>query len=92
MAHSLSAQKRIRQNANRRSLNRWRKQQFRSKVRQFRQTILSGTTDEAESQFRQLTKLLDQVAVKGTIHKNTAARYKSRLASRLHAKKAAVAA
>ena len=89
MAHSLSAQKRIRQNLAQRARNRWRKARFRSGIRQFRETILHGSIEDAEKQFNGLQKLLDQVAASGTIHRNTASRYKSRLAARLSARKAA---
>lgn len=92
MAHSLSARKRVRQNANRRAENRWRKQRFREAIRTFRHTIQQGSAEEAEQQLRGLNKLLDQVAAKGTIHRNTASRYKSRLAANLNAKKATLAA
>ncbi len=92
MAHSLSARKRVRQNATRRAENRWHKQRFREAIRTYRRTIQQGTAEEAESQLRGLTKLLDQVAAKGTIHRNTASRYKSRLAAHLNSKKTAATA
>jgi small subunit ribosomal protein S20 len=87
MAHSSSAKKRIRRSEDQKALNRWRKQRFRSGIKSFRETILHGTVQEAETSFSALCKVIDQVAAKGSIHKNTAARYKSRLASRLHVKK-----
>lgn len=89
MAHSLSAKKRVKQNATRRAINRWRKTRFREAIKQFNETVLHGPIDQARQQFRDLQKTLDQVAAKGTIHKNTAARYKARLAARLNAKKTA---
>ncbi len=92
MAHSLSAKKRIRQNVKRRALNRWRKRGYRSAIREYHETILHGSVDDAQSQLTGLYKMLDQVAAKGTIHKNTASRYKSRLANRLNKKKAEASA
>ncbi len=88
MAHTLSAKKRVRQNAARRARNRWRKDRFRSAIKQYKETILHGTAEQAETELRGIYKLLDQVAAKGTIHKNAASRYKSRLTARLNAKKA----
>ena len=88
MASSRSAEKRIRQNVQDRARNRWRKQRFRAGIKDFRQSVLHGTVDEAEQNFRGLCRLLDQVAAKGTIHKNTASRYKSRFATRLNVKRA----
>ena len=92
MAHSASAKKRVRQNAQRRARSRWRKQRYRTAVKQYRETLLHGSVEEAEQQLNQIYKLLDQSAATPTLHKNTAARYKSRLAARLQQKKAQQAA
>ena len=89
MAHSLSAKKRVRQNVKRRAVNRWRKARYRSAIREYNEAILHGTVEEAENQLQGLYKLLDKVASTPTLHKNTASRYKSRLAAKLNAKKAA---
>lgn len=87
MAHSLSAKKRIRQNAKSRALNRWRKRRFREPMREYRELLLHGTVEQAESKLQELYKVFDQVAAKGTIHRNAAARYKSRMAKRLNHKR-----
>ena len=92
MAHSLSVRKRIRQNIKSRARNRWRKTDFRTAIRQYNETILHGTVEQAEQKLRALYKTLDQVATTPTIHKNTADRYKSRLAVRLNQKKEQVGA
>ncbi|MFA9479124.1 30S ribosomal protein S20 [Phycisphaerales bacterium AB-hyl4] len=91
MAHSLSAKKRIRQNTKRRALNRWRKAGFRASIKAYRETILHGSVEDAQKQLNGIYKLLDQVAAKGAIHRNTAARYKARLAVRLNHKRSAAA-
>lgn len=83
MAHSTSAEKRIRQNAKRRGRNRWRKEQVKQAVRVFDEALHSGDTAKAAEQLKVVYKQLDRVASKGTIHKNTAARRKSRLARKL---------
>ncbi|MCC5830787.1 MAG: 30S ribosomal protein S20 [Phycisphaeraceae bacterium] len=88
MAHSLSAKKRIRQNAKHRALNRWRKRSFRDMIKDYREALLHGSLDDCNAKLKALYKRLDQVAAKGTIHRNTAARYKSRLAARLNQRKA----
>ena len=54
--------------------------------------IASGDFDKAQAEFRKTSRWLDKVASKGTIHKNTAARRRSRLARRLNAAKATAAA
>lgn len=87
MAHSLSAKKRVRQNLKDRARNRWHKSRVREAIKDYRETILHQSVDEAEQKLRSLYKLLDQVAAKGTFHKNTASRTKSRLAARLEHKK-----
>ncbi len=91
MAHSLSAKKRIRQNVKQRARNRWRKNRFREAIRTYHETILHGSVEQAESQLSALYKLLDKVAATGTIHRNTASRYKGRLAARLNSKKTVAA-
>ena len=87
MAHSNSARKRIRQNAKSNARNRWRKRNVKDGVKSFLDAVHSGDKAKAADAFRAATKRIDQVAAKGTIHKNAAARRKSRLASRLNAMK-----
>lgn len=87
MASSLSAKKRIRQNAKLRARNRWRKRQVKDAVKTFTDAVQGGDVNQAEETYRAATKTLDQVASSGTIHKNAAARSKSRLAKRLNALK-----
>ena len=88
MAHSLSAKKRVRQNARRRARNRARKDQLKDAIKSFTAALTGGDVKKAETEFRNTAKRLDKIAAKGTIHKNTAARKRSRLAKRLNAAKA----
>ena len=88
MAHSLSAKKRVRQNIKARARNRARKELIKNQTKAFTAAVTSGDTGKAETELRQLVRRLDKVAVKGTIHKNTAARKRSRLTKRLNALKA----
>lgn len=87
MAHSLSAKKRIRQNVKARARNRWRKAGYRTQIKDYRELILHGTVEDAEAKLREIYKTLDQVASTPAMHKNTASRYKSRLAAQLNGKK-----
>ncbi len=89
MAHSLSAKKRIRQSLKRRARNRARKESVKQQMKTVLSAITAGDLNKAETEFRTATKRLDQVAAKGTIHKNTAARRRSRLARKLNAARAA---
>ena len=89
MAHSLSAKKRVRQNVKHRARNRARKELVKNQIKSFTLALSGGEWKKAEDELRQVAKRLDQVAAKGTIHKNTAARKRSRLAKRLNAARAA---
>ena len=91
MAHSISAQKRIRQNRTRRALNRWRKRRIHVAVKEFEATLHGGSRDDAQSAYVKVVSLLDKVAGQGAIHRNKAARKKSRLARRLHTHQPAAA-
>ena len=84
MAHSLSAKKRVRQNARRRLINRARKSQIKTQIKRFEAAMGSGDVKAAKEQYRLLVKKLDKVASTSTMHKKTAARKKSRLAKRLN--------
>lgn len=58
-------------------------------TRRFLDSLHSGDVKGAGETFQSLTKKLDQVAAKGTLHKKTVARKKSRLARRLNQARAA---
>ena len=83
MPNNASAKKRVRQNAKRRSLNLWRKRLIKEQIKQFQSAVQEQNVDAAESEFRKTCSLLDQIATSSTLHRNTAARRKSRLSRRL---------
>lgn len=85
MAHSLSAKKRIRQNAKRRLRNRWRKDAIREQGKSFLAALAKGDAKTAGTELNKTVAVLDQAAAKHTIHKNTAARRRSRMTRRLNA-------
>jgi small subunit ribosomal protein S20 len=86
MAHSRTAKKAVRQNISHRAVNRWRLATLREALKELQEKILHGTNDEARAEFRKVAQILDRTAQKGVIHKNTAARRKSRLNARVKAK------
>ncbi len=88
MAHSLSAKKRVRQNAKRNKINRARKSQIKTQIKRFEQALAGGDAKGASEQYRLIVKKLDTIASTSTMHKNTAARKKSRLAKKLNSLKA----
>ncbi|MCC6676363.1 MAG: 30S ribosomal protein S20 [Phycisphaerales bacterium] len=87
MAHSLSARKRVRQNAKDRALNRWRLTTMRESIKDFNEQILHGTAETAAEAFKKASRIIDRSAQKGVIHANQAARRKSRLNAKLKTKK-----
>jgi small subunit ribosomal protein S20 len=91
MAHSLSAQKRVRQNEASRARNRWRLRTMRDSIKEFREKLAHGSVEDAATAFRNVSKVVDKTAAKGVIHKNQAARRKSRMSAALKAKKGAKA-
>lgn len=89
MANIQSAKKRMRQNEKRRVHNRVFRTSARSRVKHVRELITAGKFDEAEQAMAVAYKALDKAAQKGIIHKNNAARRKSRLMQALAKAKAA---
>ena len=85
MPNLQSAKKRLRQDVKRRARNRWRKERVKMAVKDMDDALKAGDKAKAEECLKVAYKQIDQVAAKGTLHKNTAARQKSRLAKRLAA-------
>ena len=85
MANHFSALKRARQTEKRTQVNRANKSRLRTALRSLREAIAAGDRKAAETGFRATVSVIDKAIQKGTIHKNTAARYKSRLSARLQA-------
>jgi small subunit ribosomal protein S20 len=86
MAHSLSAKKRIRQNAKNAARNRWRMRSLRTAIKECLDAVSHGSADEAVKAFQKFSKVIDRSAAKGVIHKNQAARRKSRMSKRIKSK------
>jgi small subunit ribosomal protein S20 len=93
MASHASALKAHRQNIVRREHNRELRSRLRGALRQIRTAIDSGDPAQVKTALRSTISLVDKMAGKGLIHRNTAGRYKSRLAARVSqkAKKSAAA-
>jgi len=92
MPHSVSARKRVRQNLTHRLRNRRAKSALRTQVKKLRAALEGGDLEAARREFLAATRALDKAAVHGVIHKNAAARNKSRLATKLNRKAAAAKA
>jgi small subunit ribosomal protein S20 len=85
VAHTLSANKRVRQSAKRRMRNRDRKREIRLEMKKIHSAIASGDKAAAAKELVETQSTLDRIATRGTIHPNTAARRKSRLAKKINA-------
>ncbi|MCZ7543900.1 MAG: 30S ribosomal protein S20 [Anaerolineae bacterium] len=89
MAHHKSAKKRIRSAERKRVHNRQFRARARTHIKQARTLIEGGDVAEARAEVLMAIKTLDKAANKGVIHRNNAARRKSRLMKRLAALEAA---
>lgn len=89
MANTKSAQKRIRSNERKRVRNQAYRSRAKTAIRKAEQLIFSG--QESQDAVRAAISVLDKAAVKGIIHKNNAARRKSRLVKKLVAAKQSAA-
>lgn len=89
MANNKAAEKRIRTNETKRVRNRPYRSAARTFVKKAELTIRSGNLDAAQTAVVQAVSMLDRTAQKGIIHKNNAARRKSRLQTKLNAALAA---
>jgi small subunit ribosomal protein S20 len=85
MANIASARKRARQSEKRRQHNAALRSELRSAIRNVRKAIAAGDKKGAGSVFQREAAVIDAIADKNIIHKNTAARQKSRLAARIKA-------
>ncbi len=91
MASHDSALKAHRQNVKHRDHNRQMRTRLRGALRDIRAAIDAKDPSQVKDALSETVSLVDKMAKKKLIHRNAAARYKSRLASRI-AKKSAPAA
>jgi small subunit ribosomal protein S20 len=85
MPHSLSAKKRVRQTAKRRMRNRTIKSAVKTRIRKAETALAAGDAEAARTACTAAIRAIDKAVTKGVLHRNTAARRKSRLATRLNA-------
>ena len=89
MANSPQARKRARQAVRRRAHNASLRSRMRTSVKRVARALDAGDAEAAGAALKQAGPALDGAAGKGLIHKNKAARHKSRLNARLKALRAA---
>ncbi len=83
MPNTASAKKRLRQNEKRRIHNRAGKSNMRSQIRKVREAVEAGDSERAQAEYKMAQKKIDRAASKNLIHRNAAARTKSRLVALL---------
>jgi small subunit ribosomal protein S20 len=79
MANHKSAIKRTRQNTKRNAINRSNRGRLRTQVKKLRTAIAGNDKNGSSEMLGATVSVIDKAVNKGIIHKNTAARYKSRL-------------
>jgi len=79
MANHKSAEKRIRQNEKRRAINRGNRSRMRTEIKRLRTALNLGDAEGAQKLLSDVTSVIDKAIQKGVLHRNAAARYKSRL-------------
>ncbi|MBI2824334.1 MAG: 30S ribosomal protein S20 [Planctomycetia bacterium] len=85
MPTTKSAKKRLRQNVARRARNRAGRSALKSQVRKVREALAGANGEAATTEFRLAAQKLDKAAARGVIHRNAAARLKSRLSAAVKA-------
>ncbi|HLM58434.1 MAG TPA: 30S ribosomal protein S20 [Pyrinomonadaceae bacterium] len=84
MPNHKSAEKRMRQNEKRRVINRNNRGRLRTGIKKLRAALDSGDQAAVQALLPETVSLIDKAVQKGALHRNAAARYKSRLTVRVN--------
>jgi len=84
MPNHKSAEKRVRQNETRNAVNRSNRGSLRTQIKKLRTALVAGDKAQSLELLNPTIALIDKSVNKGVLHKNTAARYKSRLTSHVN--------
>ncbi len=82
MPNHKSAEKRVRQNEKRRDINRGHRSRLRTGIKKLRASLEGSDAAGTQALLPQTISLIDKAVQKGALHRNAAARYKSRLTVR----------
>jgi small subunit ribosomal protein S20 len=85
MAHTLSGEKRVRQNLKRRYRNRLVREGIKMQIKKLLAAIAQKNIESAKEELRKAQSILDKAVSKGVLHRNNAARRKSRLTQKVQA-------
>ncbi len=92
MPNIKSSEKSMKKDAARRLRNNMRKSLLKTSLRKFQTAVAEGDPEKAREVLQQTTRIIDRSAGKGVIHRNAAARRKSRLTRQYNAMAAAAEA
>ena len=84
MPNHKSAEKRVRQNEKRRNINRSNRSKIRTQIKKLRAAFGAGDKNLSQELLSPTVSVIDKAVNKGLLHKNTAARYKSRLTAHVN--------
>lgn len=84
MPNHKSAEKRVRQTAKRNEVNTRNRSKLRTQIKKLRSALASGDKKQSQELLQPTISLIDKSVNKGVLHRNTAARYKSRLTSHVN--------
>jgi small subunit ribosomal protein S20 len=84
MPNHKSAEKRVRQNEKRNEINRSNRTRFRTAVKKLRSALTSSNAETSKALLPETVSIIDKAVQKGVLHKNAAARHKSRLTARVN--------
>ena len=79
MPNHKSAEKRVRQNEKRRAVNRSNRSRVRTQIKKLRSALGASDATLSQELLNPTISTIDKAVNKGILHRNTAARYKSRL-------------
>lgn len=85
MPNITSAKKRVRQAAKRRMHNKHLRSRMRTHIKGVLNAVEAGDREVAQAAYNAAVPVIDSTADKGIIHKNKAARHKSRLNAKVRA-------
>ena len=84
MPNHKSAEKRVRQSARRRDINQGHRTRLRGSIKKLRSALAGGNARESGALLPTTVSEIDKAVQKGVLHRNTAARHKSRLTVRVN--------
>ena len=79
LANTAQARKRVRQSEKSRTRNAAQKSNFRTSIKKVLKSLSDKNKDQSNANFKEAMSVMDKLVIKGLIHKNKAARQKSRL-------------